>query len=66
MVGSNFAPGTTSADIRSATEAVAGEMLSCVIITSNPTVIAEMVFAEKGAAEKLIGALNNQRVRYSS
>ena len=64
MVGSNFAPGTTSADIRSATEAIAGEMISCVLITSNPTVIAEMVFAEKGAAEKLIDALNNQKVGF--
>lgn len=66
VVGSNFAPGTTSADIKSATEAIAGEMLSCVIITSNPTVIAEMVFTEKEAAENLISALNNQKVKFSS
>ena len=62
MVGSNFASGTTSADIRSAMEPIAGEMLSCVVITSNPTVIVEMVYADKAAAEMIIRTFNNQKV----
>ena len=62
VVGSNFAPGTTAADIRSAIEQVAGEIMSCVIITSNPTIIAEMVFAEKETAEMIVATFNNQKV----
>ena len=66
VVGSNFAPGTTAADIQSAMEAITGEMLSCNIITSYPTVIAEMVFADKACAETVISTFNNQRVLNSA
>ena len=62
VVGSNFAPGTTSADIQSTMEMVAGEMVSCAIVTSYPTVIAEMVFQDRACAEKVVTTFNNQKV----
>ena len=62
VVGSNFAPGTTDADIRAAMEPVGGPMLACAILTSSPTVIAEMVFAEKSGADAVVARFNNQRV----
>lgn len=62
MHGSNFAPGTTAADIESAMEPIGGELQSCRIVTSTPTVIAEMVFTEKAGAENVIATFNNQKV----
>ena len=64
VVGSNFAPGTTSADIESAMLPLGGNMQSCRIMTSSPTVIAEMVFLDKGGAENVIATFNNQKVCY--
>lgn len=61
VMGSNFAPGTTSADIRSAMEPVGGEMVSCKVVMASPTVIAEMVFVEKTGAECVIATFNNQK-----
>ncbi|MCJ1327583.1 hypothetical protein MMC10_004254 [Thelotrema lepadinum] len=61
VVGSNFAPGTTSADIQSTMEIVAGEMVSCAIITSYPTVMAEMVFQDRTCADKVVTTFNNQK-----
>lgn len=60
--GSNFAPGTTAADIESAMEPIGGELQSCRIVTSTPTVIAEMVFTDKAGAENVIATFNNQKV----
>ena len=62
VVGSNFAPGTTAADIESAMVPSGGEMQSCRIISSSPTVMAEMVFAEKQNAESVISTFNNKKV----
>lgn len=62
VIGSNFAPGTTAADIESAMVPSGGEMQSCRIITSAPTVMAEMVFAEKHNAESVISTFNNKKV----
>ena len=62
VIGSNFAPRTTSADIESATGSIGGEMQSCRILTSTPTVIAEMIFTERSGAENFIAAFNNQLV----
>jgi len=62
VVGSNFAPGTTAADIESAMIPSGGEMQSCRILTSSPTVIAEMVFSEKNNAESVISTFNNKKV----
>jgi hypothetical protein len=62
VIASNFAPGTTSADIESAMIPVGGEMLSCKILTASPTVIAEMVFTDKAGADNVISTFNNQKV----
>jgi hypothetical protein len=62
VMASNFAPGTTSADIQSAMEPVGGRMQSCRIITASPTVIAEMVFMERSGAENVIATFNGQKV----
>lgn len=62
VVGSNFAPGTTAADIQSALEPVSGPMLSCRVIAQRPTVTAEFAFAEKWTAENVVANFHNQRV----
>ncbi|KAL9123560.1 MAG: hypothetical protein Q9217_007017, partial [Psora testacea] len=61
VIGSNFAPGTTAADIESAMIPSGGEMQSCRIITASPTVMAEMVFSEKHNAEAVIEMFNNKK-----
>lgn len=67
MEASNFAPGTTAADIESAlqTETVdengVSGMLSCRLVKSSPTVVAEMVFSEKAIAEQVISIYHNQK-----
>ena len=62
VVGTNFASGTTAADIESAMIPSGGEMQRCRIVASDPTVIAEMVFGEKVNAERVIATFNNKRV----
>ncbi|MCJ1225212.1 hypothetical protein MMC12_001861 [Toensbergia leucococca] len=61
VVGSNFAPGTTAADIESAMMSTGGEMQGCRVITSSPTVIAEMVFTEKVGADNVVAMFNNKK-----
>ncbi|KAL9596573.1 MAG: hypothetical protein Q9219_005700 [cf. Caloplaca sp. 3 TL-2023] len=61
VVGANFAPGTTAADIESAMAPIGGELLGCEITNQRPTVIAEMVFTEKAKAENVIATFNNKR-----
>ncbi|KAL4910362.1 hypothetical protein BDW74DRAFT_51367 [Aspergillus multicolor] len=61
VIGSNFAPGTTAADIQSAIEPVSGKIISCWITSHNPTVTAEITFAEKSSAEKAVANFHNQR-----
>ena len=63
VLASNFAPGTTAADIQSAMIPTGGEMQSCRILTSTPTVMAEMVFSEKDNAESVISTFNNKKVQ---
>lgn len=64
---SNFAPGTTAADIESAlaNETIDSEgrndLLSCRIMATNPTVIAEMMFSERRIADRVISTYNNQK-----
>lgn len=64
---SNFAPGTTAADIESALQGDTLDdnggngMLSCRIIASSPMVVAEMVFSERDIADRVISTYNNQR-----
>ncbi|KAI5301703.1 hypothetical protein KEM56_001448 [Ascosphaera pollenicola] len=61
VLGSNFAPGTTAADIQSAFEPEGGPMLSCVLVNTYPMVVAEMVFAERAGAEAIVAKFNNQK-----
>ena len=63
VVASNFAPGTTAADIESVMRGVGGEILYCRLVASTPTVIAEMGFPELGSADKVIATFNNKKVR---
>jgi hypothetical protein len=62
VIGSNFAPGTTAADIQSALEPVTGNILGCWVTSQHPAVTAEVTFAEKWAAESAIANFHNQRV----
>ncbi|KAL9046598.1 MAG: hypothetical protein Q9214_000605 [Letrouitia sp. 1 TL-2023] len=61
VIGDNFAPGTTAADIESAMSPGRGEMQNCKIIQTSPTVMAEMVFAERAHADNVIATFNNKR-----
>ncbi|ODH26112.1 hypothetical protein ACO22_04813 [Paracoccidioides brasiliensis] len=61
VLGSNFAPGTTAADIESALEPVGGRMLNCRIVSTHPIVVAEMVFEERSGAEAVVARFNNQK-----
>ncbi|KAJ5614213.1 hypothetical protein N7528_007867 [Penicillium herquei] len=61
VIASNFAPGTTAADIQSALEPLSGPMLSCRVISHNPEVVAELAFDEKWNAENAIANFHNQR-----
>ncbi|OOQ82368.1 hypothetical protein PEBR_39329 [Penicillium brasilianum] len=61
VVGGNFAPGTTAADIQSAIEPISGPMLSCIVTSSHPTVTAEFTFSEKWCAENAVANFHNQR-----
>jgi len=62
VVASNFAPGTTAADIESVMRGVGGEILYCRLVASTPTVIAEMGFPELGSADRVIATFNNKKV----
>lgn len=66
MVGSNFAPGTTAADIQTALEPVAGEIVSCRITSQYPIVTAEIACAERSGAENVVAKFHNQKVRHCS
>ena len=57
---SNFAPGTTAEDIKHAMAPI-GNILSCIVLTSNPSVISEIVFEKREAAEACIRQYNGQR-----
>lgn len=64
VVGSNFAPGTTAADIESAMAPIGGSMEDCKIVSHKPVVVAEMVFLEKAKAENVIATFNDKRVGF--
>ena len=66
MEASNFARGTTAADIESALLSIGNAaseatLTSCRIIERSPTVIAEMVFTDRTAAEEVINMWNGQK-----
>ncbi|ERF75786.1 hypothetical protein EPUS_01616 [Endocarpon pusillum Z07020] len=64
---SNFAPGTTAADIEAAMHTVAIDatgnsgLVTCRILTNNPTVMAEMIFSERYIADKVVETFNNEK-----
>lgn len=62
VVASNFAPGTTAADIESVMAPIGGEMVGCKLLSSTPTVIVEMVFVERSGADNVIAMFNNKKV----
>lgn len=65
VVGSNFAPGTTAADIEAAMLPIGGQMQDCRVVTKVPNVVAEMVFSEKAQADNVIATFNNKKVGFS-
>lgn len=66
VMGQNFAPGTTAADIESAVTPVGGEMVSCRILKTSPFVMAEMVFVSREGGERVIETFNNKTVGFPS
>lgn len=62
VVASNFAPGTTAADIEAVMAPIGGEMINCRLVSSHPTVIAEMLFVDKDGADNVIATFNNKKV----
>lgn len=62
IMGQNFAPGTTAADIESAMTPVGGEMVSCKVIKTKPFLIAEMVFSSREGGERVIERFNDKTV----
>ncbi|KAB8338865.1 hypothetical protein FH972_021809 [Carpinus fangiana] len=67
VMASNFASGTTAADIESAMAPIGlspdGEqcITRCRILTSTPTVLAEIEFSDRHAAENVIATFNGQK-----
>lgn len=66
VMGQNFAPGTTAADIESAMTPVGGEMVSCRIVKTQPFLIAEMVFSSREGGERVIETFDNKTVSFAS
>jgi hypothetical protein len=62
IIASNFAPGTTAADIEAVMSPIGGETLGCRLLSSNPTVMVELQFASREGAENVIATFNNQKV----
>ncbi|KAF2133253.1 hypothetical protein P153DRAFT_353650 [Dothidotthia symphoricarpi CBS 119687] len=61
VIASNFAPGTTAADIEAVMMPVGGETLGCRLISAAPTVMVELQFVDKQGAENVIATFNNQK-----
>jgi hypothetical protein len=62
VIASNFAPGTTAADIEAVMVPVGGETLGCRLISASPTVMVELQFVSKEGAENVVATFNNQKV----
>ncbi|KAL8671399.1 MAG: hypothetical protein Q9168_004112, partial [Polycauliona sp. 1 TL-2023] len=61
VIGSNFAPETTAADIEAVISDLVGPIQDCRIVSENPFVIAEMVFTEVARAQHVIDSLDNKK-----
>jgi hypothetical protein len=64
VIASNFAPGTTAADIEAVMAPHAGETLGCRLLTAAPTVMVELQVVTKEGADNVIATFNNQKVVY--
>lgn len=62
VIASNFAPGTTAADIEAVMSPIGGETLGCKLLSASPTVMVELQFATKEGAQNVIATFNNQKV----
>jgi hypothetical protein len=62
VIASNFAPGTTAADIEAVMSPHAGETLGCRLLTAAPTVMVELQVVTKEGANNVIATFNNQKV----
>lgn len=62
VTASNFAPGTTAADIESVMRSVGGDLQFCRLTAASPTVIADLGFSDAADADKVIATFNNKRV----
>lgn len=62
VVASNFAPGTTAADIGAVMTPIGGEMSACKLISSYPTVICELLFLDKTGADNVVSLFNGKKV----
>ncbi len=62
VIASNFAPGTTAADIEAVMSPHGGETLGCRLLSASPTVMVELQFVDKAGAENVIATFNNQKV----
>ncbi|KIV99805.1 uncharacterized protein PV09_08609 [Verruconis gallopava] len=62
VVAQNFAPGTTAEDIRAVfvPDPTAAGLISCQLLVSHPTVIAELVFDNQDAAEEVVKKYNGR------
>ncbi|ORY14798.1 hypothetical protein BCR34DRAFT_585554 [Clohesyomyces aquaticus] len=60
VIASNFAPGTTAADIEAVMAPIGGEITRCKLISSKPTVMVEMIMESKDGAENVIATFNNK------
>ncbi|EUC37040.1 hypothetical protein COCVIDRAFT_23347 [Bipolaris victoriae FI3] len=61
VIASNFAPGTTAADIEAVMSPIGGETLGCKLLSASPTVMVELQFATREGAENVIATFNNQK-----
>lgn len=62
VIASNFAPGTTAADIEAVMSPHAGETLGCRLLSAAPTVMVELQVVTKEGADNVIATFNNQKV----
>ncbi|KAH8732283.1 hypothetical protein GQ44DRAFT_697379 [Phaeosphaeriaceae sp. PMI808] len=61
VIASNFAPGTTAADIEAVMSPHAGETLGCRLLSAAPTVMVELQVVTKEGADNVIATFNNQK-----
>lgn len=65
VIASNFAPGTTAADVEAVmmplVQEGGGELLECRVLSAKPTVMIELKCSEKGGADNVVATFNNKK-----